>query len=154
MKYIILFKELAIKDLFRQNLSILTYQNMLAINFGLIFKSRWLIGLNLYLLIYDFVSILLARIKMESATVFLQMRNISIFKRLKVFIKELSFYLIPAIMVHLSLFNDQNMINSSQILICSIICWLLLSSLMLDKVTTFIRQNIILLILVIFRSMI
>lgn len=139
---------------FRTRLGILLGDEMVAVNFGIVHKSRWLIFLNVYLIAYDLISILLARIKMEMLEDFLVIRKITTLHRFTIFWKNLLNYLIPFLIIHLSFFNKQNFLLSSILLFVWLVIWLILAVCPFKRLNQYIRSTIILMILLILRILV
>lgn len=139
---------------FRTHLGILPGDKMVAVNFGIVHKSRWLIFLNVYLIAYDLISILLARTKMEMVEDFLVIRKITTLHRFTIFWKNLLIYLIPFLIIHLSFFNKQNFLLSSILLFVWLVIWLILAVCPFKRLNQYIRATIILMILLILRILV
>lgn len=145
------FLTLLVLFLARSNLLNLTLRNMYIINFGLIGAPVKLMLLNANMIIFDLLSILLARTDANSIEVFLQIRKVGFIRRFTAFKREIPYYLLPVILVHLFLFNSKNWIISWEILIAFVLVWIILVGLPMYSLSNYWRLIIILLSLIIFR---
>lgn len=145
------FLTLLVLFLARNKLLDLTLKNMYIINFGLISAPVKLMLLNANMIIFDLVSILLARSAADSIETFLQIRKVGFFGRLKAFKKCFTPYLVCVIIAHLFLINSSNWIISWGMLAIFVVIWLILVGLPMYNLANYIRLIVILMSLIIFR---
>ncbi|MBP2057385.1 hypothetical protein J2Z60_000549 [Lactobacillus colini] len=134
----------------RQNLT-LDSSTMFHINFALIKSPLKLALLSVYLFIFDYASLILARNEGEELASLLISRQVYFIKRWQAFGKQFLIYLLPTLAIHLFLFDSQNLIISWVILTIFTIIWVILAGLPLYKLSEHSKNALILIALLCLR---